>query len=376
MEKLPDANPDLPRVVISQRALDKIIQGALLYPEPETGEAMIGLVIPQPGRHEPDIFIMDTIKPIENVVREWGRFVHGDDWQGDVLHWLHVNWEAFRELRRPSYGMALAAKWDAPLVHVGDWHKQPDDMVAPSGGDAETARSIIDDSETPVAHLVAPIVTMYPIVEALPAAPAEPAVPGAVPVEGPVAAPAPPKPNPMTEGDIPPRAIVKALPDKGWIVRIDFWYMSKRARRFREVTPVVWAEDRLPGLPPLSWQLAHPRRFEQEWRLLIDAGYMVNVERWDADGIPPYEVCFSIYKPGDHQVTILVTSFDYPARMPGVRIAPLMRPEEGEYLFEKLYEASQPVTLTQLPDWPWDSKRTLIELVWHIEKNLKQGRGT
>jgi hypothetical protein len=47
--------------------------------------------------------------------------------------------------------------------------------------------------------------------------------------------------------------------------------------------------------------------------------------------------------------------------------------EDEEDVFEKLYEASQPLLLTKLPDWPWDSKRTLIELVWHIEKTLGKG---
>jgi len=28
--------------------------------------------------------------------------------------------------------------------------------------------------------------------------------------------------------------------------------------------------------------------------------------------------------------------------------------------------------MTQMPGWEWDSKRTLIELVWHIEKTVKE----
>ena len=48
-----------------------------------------------------------------------------------------------------------------------------------------------------------------------------------------------------------------------------------------------------------------------------------------------------------------------------------MRVAEGEDVFEKVYSASRPVLITQMPEWPWDSKRTLIELVWHLEKSLK-----
>src|SRR5690606_40493099 len=101
--------------------------------------------------------------PCEDAYREKGMFEQGDDLQGDVCDLLIYNWEALRELRRPSYGNAVAAKWDFPLAHVGDWHKQPGDMIAPSGGDAATARRMIEDRDTPIQQLVAPIVTLYPL---------------------------------------------------------------------------------------------------------------------------------------------------------------------------------------------------------------------
>lgn len=351
-EPLPEGARDLPRVIIAERVIDKIVRGALLYPEPETGEAMVGLVDPQSGRLEPDIYVLDTISPGQHAVREWGKFEQGDDWQGDVFHWLYVNWEAFREMRRSSYGSALAAKWDMPLRHVGDWHKHPGSMIAPSGGDADTARSMIADSETNVEHIVAPIITMYPLqTEAEESSEAGDQVAEEVP--------------PAT-----PQSIVRRCPDEGWQVRIDFWYMSKRAPRFVAVTPVLWPDDRLPGLPPLAWHLARPRRFEQEFGLLHEAGYLADVVRWDADGRPPYEVCFCVYREGASQVIILVTGADYPAAMPAVRVAPLVTADEDEDVFERLYAASRPLLLTELPDWTWDSKRTLVELVWHIEKTV------
>jgi hypothetical protein len=387
VDQLPDTDRDLPRVVVAQRVIDKIVRGALLYPEIETGEAMIGLIAPQSGRQEPDIYVLDTISPGEHALRKWGMFEQGDDWQGDVLQWLYVNWEAFRELRRPSYGSALAAKWDLPLGHVGDWHKHPGDMTDPSLDDADTARHIIDDSETPVEHFLVPIVTIYPLeveepssdgeqpatqqAESAPKAVGPGQVLAAVAAEFGAAKAA-------NRQNIPPdassRAIVKTLEDRGWAIRIDFWYMSKRARRFVSVTPVVWTDDRLPGLPPVAWHLAHPKRFDQEYSLLTEAGYAVDIVRWDADGKPPYEICFSVYRPSSQHVIVLVTPVDYPIQMPAIRIAPLVGVAEGEDVFEKIYEASQPVPSTQMPDWTWDSKRTLIELVWHVEKTLEKDR--
>lgn len=381
---------DVPQVVIAQRVIDKLVRGALLYPEPETGEAMVGLVIPREGHVEPDIYVLDTISPGERAVREWGMFEQGDDWQGDVFHWMYVNWEAFRELRRSSYGNALAAKWDIPLTHVGDWHKQPGDMTEPSGGDTQTARRMIEDAETPVEHIVAPIVTMYPLAPAPlfgavladaqvsagetppEGAGEEPAAPAGEEHAPAVDRPETPPPAAMPENQ--PNAIVKTLKDEGWDIRIDFWYMSKRLRQFVPVTPVVWPDDRLPAVPPVAWHLAHPRRFDQEVSLLTDAGYAIDVVRWDADGKPPYEICFSVYKPGGTHVFLLVTSVDYPVTQPAVRVAPLVSVAEDEDVFEKLYEASEPVGMVHMPDWVWDSKRTLVELVWHIESQFEGKR--
>lgn len=374
-----EQQPDIPRVIVAQRVIDKILRGALLYPEPETGEAMIGLVVPQTGRAEPDIYVLDTISPGEQAVREWGMFEQGDDWQADVFNWLYANWEAFRELRRPSYGSGLAAKWDVSLTHVGDWHKHPGDMIVPSGGDVQTARRMIADAETPVEHIVAPIVTLYRLSADKEAEAGEDATPASEDTGDSVeeiGEEAPEETKESLADVLPPasdRALIKHLPDQEWVVRIDFWYMSKRLKRFVELRPVVWDDERLPTLPPVAWHLAHPHRFDQERDLLLENEYVIDVVRWDADGRPPYEICFSVYKPGTTRVIILVTSADYPVQRPAVRVAPLVNVTEDEDVFEKLYEASEPVLATQMPDWTWDSKRTLVELVWHIEQSLAEG---
>ncbi len=385
-EQLPDTNYDIPRVILAERVINKMLRGALLYPEPETGEAMIGLIAAQTGRLEPDIYVMDTISPGEQAIRHWGMFEQGSDWQADVFNWLHDNWEAFRDLRRSSYGSAIAAKWDLPLMHVGDWHKQPGDMIEPSAGDEQTARDMINDPETPLQHLVVPIVTLYSLKAAPPASP-KPVLEVAKAEETPAddeitiaeditadqsekvveETEEVPSPEEMLKNP-PPSAIVRKLEKEGWIVRIDFWYMSKRNKHLVPVNPVIWPDDRIPALPPVAWHLQHPKRFDQEYDLLTQAGYAVDVVRWDADGRPPYEICFSVYKPGSKRVIVLVTPVDYPVQMPAMRIAPLVNVAEDEDVFEKVYGASKPVLATQMPGWGWDSKRTLIELVWHLEK--------
>lgn len=48
----------LPRVIFAQRVIDKMVQNAMLYGE-ETGEAMVGLVLPQPAPAEPDIYVLE-----------------------------------------------------------------------------------------------------------------------------------------------------------------------------------------------------------------------------------------------------------------------------------------------------------------------------
>ncbi|MBN1565687.1 MAG: hypothetical protein JXA10_17720 [Anaerolineae bacterium] len=409
---LPDTDRGLPRVIIAQHVIDKMVRGALLYPGYETGEAMVGFIVEQEDRLEPDIYILDTISPGDNAVRQWGKFEQGSEWQGDVFHWFHINWEAFRESLLPNTPTA-AQDWNLPLRFVGDWHKQPGSMIAPSGGDLQTARGMIADPETPDHQLVAPIITLYRVrnEEAADETPeagevdaadtAEPTLAQMVNIEvklpptldfAPAEAEATPlklvklgqdfelddedefdenSPAPDPE-NLPANALVRPSEDGEWVIRVDFWYISRRLmRNFAPVVPIIWPDERLPHLPEAPWHLMHPRRFDQEVQLLAEAGYAVDIVRWDADGNPPYEICFSIYKPGTHHIFIIVTPVDYPSEMPALRVAPLVRVAEDEDVFEKLYQASKPLLLTQLPAWPWDSKRTLIELVWHLEKTDK-----
>lgn len=427
---LPARTADVPRLVLAQRVIDKMVRGALLYPEPETGEAMVGLLAAQAGWQEPDIYVLDTISPGDHAVRQWGMFEQGSDWQADVFVWLHDNWEAFDKLHTPKEPALAAPNWDLPLAHVGDWHKQPGAMIAPSGGDAQTALDIIDDAESDTAHLVVPIVTMYrlrrqtgPLALDLPPVAAarqpivsdsadderiesetvtgsEPADEGAdsaspdtveaasddsIPMPDSAAAETDSEAGDLAASDVvtftasepgnldtlPSNTIIRRLDDEGWIIRIDFWYMSRRIRQFVPLVPLVWPDDVFPALPPIPWHLAYIRRFDQELDLLKNAGYVVDVVRWDADGRAPYEICFWVYKQGAEHVLILVTPVDYPAEQPAVRLAPLVGVADDEDVFERFYRASKSLSTATLSDWRWDSKRTLVELVWEVEKSLK-----
>jgi hypothetical protein len=233
---------------------------------------------------------------------------------------------------------------------------------------------MIADSDTALQHLLVPIATLYPLTPEVPEAPSVVPTNDAAPAPVEAGTDAMPGTTGEAQSKLPepaPNALAVPILEQGWTVRIDFWYMSKRIKRFVPVVPDVWANDRLPGLPPISWHLAQPRRFDQEYDLLKEGGFTVDVVRWDADGKPPFEICFSVYRPGNSHVVLLVTSHDYPATMPALRIAPLVPVEEGEDLFERLYHASRPVM--NAPEWTWDSKRTLVELVWYIEKLFKEG---
>ena len=411
---------DMPRIIVAQRVIDKIRMGALLYPEPETGEALIGFVVPVQGRPG-QISTSLTIGPGNDAVREWGMFEQGDDWQGDVFDWLYYNWEAFRELRRSSYGNALAAKWDVPLAHVGDWHKQPGDMIAPSGGDAETARRMIE-IDTPVQHLVAPIVTLYPLRPGAPAAeqPAPEAAEAAEATESPEQAPAegepvpseevgrmaahtgstPPaeetaaqaepaaEPTPQTpaaekpadaapeeqdlvpEPPMAPNAIVLRDYEAGWTIRADFWYMNKRRKKFVPVVPEVWANVACRGCDNrLASGAAASLRAGAG--LLRDAGYSVDVVRFDADGHPPYGSASRCTNRA--QRACRWSSPRRTIRMTCPRCASRRWSAWRKMkTYSKLYQASRPLPLTELPAWEWDTKRTLLELVRHVDDRRKQ----
>jgi hypothetical protein len=216
----------LDKVYIAPRVLERIRRGALLHPEEETGEAMVGVQLPPEGRgHFPPMFVLETIPPMQFVVRRWAMFSQGDDWQGAIFNWLNANWEVYRALRRRSYGKAASTKWDLPLAHLGDWHKQPG-MVTPSGADFHTAKTLM--KENGLEHLLTPIVTV------------------------------------AEEADLLPADNTLILEDVRPALRVDFWGISKKSRDFIPLEPILSVSYGLPRLPDVVWWLDDSTRMDTE----------------------------------------------------------------------------------------------------------------
>jgi hypothetical protein len=325
-----------PRVVVAERVIRKIARGASLYMDEETAEALVGLVVPN-DQGEPDLYVLDTIAPDQSAIERASMMVEqGDDLQDEIMYSLAINWRRFRELRRRSYGNALAGKWDLPLRYLGDWHKQPGGMFWPSGGDLQTAQAIVREETNNMPQLLAPIVTLAPPWD---------------PEQGP----------PGDEFD------VYATQPDGPDVRINFWYLSRRMRQFVAARPEIVADDSLPSLPPLNWHLTDHARFHEETERLGADGLAVSVTEHDADDVPPMELCFMVGRMGGSHVLILVTGQDYPASQPSVRRAPMIKIAEGEDMFARLWAESEPLPADQLPTWEWTPDKYLIDLVQAIE---------
>ncbi len=326
-----------PRVVLAERVIRKMAVGASLYMEEETAEALVGLVIANEGDREPDIYVLDTIAPDQGAIdRETFMVAQGDELQDEIMYWLAINWRRFRELRRHSYGSALAGKWDSPLRYLGDWHKHPGHMFWPSHGDLMTALDIMLDPANEMPQILAPIVTIVP---------------------------------PWPEGEDPPGDgfDLYARQEDGPIVRINFWYLSSKMRQFVAARPEVQSDQALPAVPTIAWHLVDRDRFQEEFELLSSDGLAVSVVEWDADERPPMEVCFLVGRVGGEQVTILVTDKNYPAVPPRVRVAPMLQVGEDEDLFQRLWAESEALAPEELYGWTWSPEKRLIELVHHIE---------
>ncbi len=327
----------LEQIYVAQRVIDKMCRGALLYQGSETGEALVGLAIANGnGRRLPKIYLMDTIPPIEETVREWAMFEQGDDWQGSMFNWWYENWEMYRELRRASYGNALAAKWDAPLQHLGDWHKQPG-MIRPSRGDWGTARQFIREFD--LDFLITPIVTLANEVEDIPAG----------------------------------NTVVVILETELTSVRIDFWWIARRGNDFRPIEPVIVPDEDLPRLPPIAWWLENRDRLDMEVDMLEADGLQVlDIVSWNTRGHPPLDTCLTVYRPGTRNVLIAITPVNYPRRAPSWRVAPIMRPRDNEDFFAALYQTSAEVPASILPDW--SPGMTLLDGIKAIEQQKERGQ--
>jgi hypothetical protein len=367
-------SPAQPTLTLAQRVVDKIVANALIY-QTETGEALIGFALPAAGRPEPDLYVLDTIAPDETAIRQEVYFEQGDAYQGAVFNWLHDNWKRMRASMRVISADNAAPKWDAPLLHLGDWHKHPGTLVEPSWGDTNTARRRLRDQEVDNPQILAILATVWDRAWAEGSAPDVPNLAAEGTSTGEDFSDAPDEFRPEG-GTAQP---LKIPVDDSTLVRIDCWYMSRLTRRFVRVTPVVVPNNQLPKLPPIGWHLADPDRLAAEVAALKAAGYSTTVEEFDADRVPPKEVCIMLARQTSRNVLILITEADYPHNMPQIRYTPLtaMRgmPESAN-VFDWVWNASQPLPQAMYPIWSWTPQRHLIELAQEVEARLDEGKVT
>jgi hypothetical protein len=331
----------VPNLVVPQRVLDRMAAAARHYIEDETGEAMVGLVVPGTTTNGvPTLYVLDTISPDESAVRQMHTFQQGDERQDELIWWLQENWRVCRETGKGLDGKPLAAKWNVPLRYLGDWHKQPGRMIAPSGGDLMTALEWIHDPENGTDFLLAPIVTLD-----------EPDNADEDAVESGVGL------NYLT---VPTGETTS--------IRVDFWYIERKMRAFLPIVPAVYPDDQLPRLSSYPWHLVNEDRFETESAQLRADKLFTSVVLWDTDGEPPLDVCFMTARLGSDRVFILVTPWDYPVRRPTARVAPFIHmgsDDEVYEVFEQMW--AQSVLVDDPPGWTWSAESYLIDYVRALE---------
>ena len=337
----------VPNLVVAQRVLDKILVAANQYIEDETGEAMAGLVVSgEDTTGVPTVYILDTIAPDDSAIRHLHTFQQGDSWQDEMFTWLYLNWENQRPTRKPG-GLfdrrpERADKWDAPLVHVGDWHKQPGNMIAPSGGDLMTALDILSDRERQLDFLLAPIVTLD---------------------------------HPATVGsseDVRVNFVTLPQPqEEGLSLRVDFWYIDRQSRMFLPIHPAIYPDHKLPKLAPRPWRLVDEDRYNVEMAQLQGDGLFTASLPFNMDGKPPLEDCLMIVRQGASKVLLIGTHWDYPNRAPMAFSAPFMSMGENEVIYDvfmRMWARAEPVKPPA--DWEWTPERYLIDYVHMLEDTL------
>jgi hypothetical protein len=318
----------VPNLVIAQRVIDKMTAAASSYLQDETGEAMVGLVMENAATGVATLYVLDTIAPDSSAVRDYHTFQQGDDRQDDILYWWRENWHLYRaslDAANPAQ-----ARWNTPLHHVGDWHKQPGHMIQPSGGDLITAVEWITDPANKLGFMLAPILTLGHQSSA--------------------------DPSFVTSNYI-------LLPDdNGTYYRVDWWFIDDKTRMFAPIVPTVYDTALLPMLPAPPWHLSDDARFDLECRRLKDHGLFLSVSLWDADHVPPLEVGILCARADWDKLLLVITPHDYPASPPSARLAPFLAMDDESDLydvFQRAWMLSTPLD----PPPAWDADHWLIDYV-------------
>ena len=329
----------VPNLVLAQRVLDKMQAAAETHLEDETGEAMVGLVVPGSYPNAiPTLYVFDTISPDESAIRQFHTFQQGDDRQDELIWWLQENWQATRDRR---FNLFNKNKWDVPLRYLGDWHKQPGYMIQPSGGDLMTAMDWIFDPDNGMEFLLAPIVTLD-------------------------------HPSTIATSGVTTNFVMLPQGD-GEMIRVDFWYIDRKSQAFLPIAPAIYPNDQLPTLAPYPWHLVKEQRIEDEMGLLDRDGLFHSITLWNADNEPPIEVCFLTARMGSSRMLILVTPHDYPEKAPSVRITPFVQmgaDDDMQKVFESAWKQSEPVDMRDYFASEWTPEKHLLDLIHAVEKKL------
>ncbi len=328
----------VPNVVLSQRAVDRMLSAANQFMADETGEAMVGFVVEDDTPEGlPTIYVLDTISPDETAVRRSHTFQQGDAQQDEIIWWLQENWHFHRERHRGTE--ALPERFDVPLRYLGDWHKQPGSMIQPSHGDHMTALTWLEDEESDMDFLLVPIVTV-----------------GHLPNIG------------ATDLTV---NYINVPMENDRVMRVDWWYVHRHVKVFQPVHPRVLPDDELPQMMKYSWHVVDPDRLYQETAALESDGLLVRRLLFECDGEVPLEFCFFTIRQGSSFFLLFVTQHDYPHSPPQAFQAPfidgldLMDPVET---FHRLWEVRAPIA--DPSDWEWSADKYLVDYAVAIEVEM------
>lgn len=328
----------VPNVVLSRRAVERMLSAANQFMADETGEAMVGFVVEDDTPEGlPTIYVLDTISPDETAIRRSHTFQQGDAQQDEIIWWLQENWHFHRERHRGTGD--LPARFDVPLRYLGDWHKQPGSMIQPSHGDHMTALSWLDDEESGMDFLLVPIVTV-----------------GHLPNIG--------------ETDLSVNYINVPM-ENGQVMRVDWWYVHRDVRVFQPIHPKVVPDDELPQMMKYSWHVVDPDRLYIETAALESDGHLVRRLLYECDGEVPLEYCFYTIRQGSSFFLLFETQHDYPHSPPRAYKAPyvddldLMDPVDT---FHKLWAVREPIADPH--NWQWSADKYLYQFVIAIEVDM------
>jgi hypothetical protein len=218
-------------------------------------------------------------------------------------------------------------------------------MIAPSTGDQRTALAWLDDTDNEMNFLIAPIVTLG---------------------------------HPSTTMSIASISNFVTMPQGDSLhMRVDFWFIDGETRLFQPMTPAIYPDDQLPGLPEYPWHLKDQSRSSHEFALMHEDNLFTSFVLWNADEAPPLEVCFMVARVGSDRVLLIITPHDYPEKAPSARVAPFMQmgPDDDLYdVFTQLWGKSQPIA--DPVGWTWTKEKHLVDYIRALETSLEMTTST